>query len=118
MVVDVENKNPVLKIGGNNIYRADSNIRHDNGYAIANSIKFGLSPQKSNGTINHFNYLSMRISGKGSIGIELSSEDNARLMNPPIFVLENKPGIEMGERLIMCLRKWLFVCYEQYQYPF
>ena len=41
MVVDVEDKNPVLKIGGNNIYRYDQ-CRNDNGFAINHFVKFGL----------------------------------------------------------------------------
>jgi hypothetical protein len=99
MVVDVENKNPVLKIGGDNIYRESETAKNDNGFAIANFIKFGLSPQKSNGIINHFNYLSMRISGNGTIGVELSSEDNARPMNPPSFDLLPTPGIEIPRKI-------------------
>ena len=79
MVVDVENKNPILKIGGNNIYR-QTEAKNDSGFAIDHFIKFGLAPQKSNGVINHYNYLSMRITGSGSMGVELSAEDSARLM--------------------------------------
>jgi hypothetical protein len=99
MVVDVENKNPVLKIAGvSNIYRWNVTT-NDNGFVINNHIKVGFVPEKSNGVINHFNYLSMRISGVGSMSVELSAEDNARIMNPPNFNLSLTPGMEIPRKI-------------------
>lgn len=98
MVVDVEDKSPVLKIGGMGIHRQTDTI-NDNGFAINNYIKMGLAPEKSIGVIQHYNYLSMRISGNGTMSVELSGEDNSNIMNPPTFDLLPTPGIEIPRKI-------------------
>jgi hypothetical protein len=99
IIIDIKDNNPVFKIGGDAIYEMSDTALNDNGWAMNPMIKFGLAPPQSNGIINHFNFLSMRISGSGSVNVELSAEDNARIMNPPNFILEDKPGIEIARKI-------------------
>lgn len=99
IIVDVEGNTPIFKVSGTDVHRQVAGRTNDNSVAIPQFIKFGLSPEKSTGIINHFNFIKYRISGSGSLIPELRGLDDTNQVLPPPFNLSALPGAQI-DRLI------------------
>jgi len=94
IIIDVVNNTPIFKIAGDNIYQM-ADFTNDDNIAINSFFKTGLIPKTNNGYINHFNAISFRILGSGSIAPELRGEDDSNVTTPPNFTLSATPGGEI-----------------------
>lgn len=79
-----------------NIYnwKVDSGVLSDNSQTFAAYIKVGKLFAKS-GWINHFSGLKFRITGSGTLSMELSGLDDTNAVAPPTLTLSAAPGVEL-----------------------
>jgi len=99
ILVNIQDNESILSIASNAIYQQVEGRTDDNNITINNWIKCGFIPERGNGLLYHFNAITYRISGNGSIAVQLSGQDGSKIMTPPNFTLSASPGREITRKI-------------------
>jgi hypothetical protein len=94
LIIDISQDVPYLRIGSTaGVFSVDRSLNTDEGQAITSTIRTGLLPQEMT-LLNHFGAIRGRMSGSGSLSIELNDEDFTRNFTTSI-ALNQFPGQDL-----------------------